>query len=77
MGISIKNHELEEMLRAYASARGLSLTKAVEQALRLALDGGGTTSANDSAIWTGFLDAARQSTLSSDGKWSREDAHER
>lgn len=80
MGISIKNDEVEEELRDFAKARDLSLTAAIQRALRDAKlweESQRTRTAERSVNWQKFLDAAKNSTLKSDGNWTRDELYDR
>jgi hypothetical protein len=83
MGISIKNEDVEQELRDFAKARDLSLTAAIERALRDAKlweesQRKKTASAAERSVnWQKFLEAARQSQMKSDRDWSRDELHDR
>jgi len=83
MGISIKNEDVEQELRDFAKARDLSLTAAIERALRDAKlweesQRKKTASAAERSVnWQRFLDAAENSTLKSEGRWTRDELYDR
>jgi hypothetical protein len=79
MGISIKNEEVEALLRQLAEARGLSLTNAMKEALELALaqTPSPATKRQREAAWKHFIETAKKSKLKSKSKWTRDDAYDR
>lgn len=79
MGISIKNEQIEDRLRAYAQRMGYTLTRALDAAIDAAEREEATARSRQDSdeLWQGFLEAARKSTYRSDRPWTREELHER
>jgi hypothetical protein len=82
MGISIKNDEVEKILREFARERNLSLTAAIEQAItnacRWEKRAQSMSEEKKEAAWQALLDSARNSPYASDGVgWSRDELYDR
>ncbi len=83
MGISIKNEDVEQKLRAFAEKRKLSLTRAIE----LGIEAAQREEAREeetraekyrrAEAWQQFLQMAKTSTYKSDGPWSRDELYDR
>lgn len=82
MGISIKNEDVEKLLREFAEERHLSLTAAIEQAIldarRWAEDKQNLSEEKRQAALNALLESARNSKYRSDGeKWTRDELYDR
>lgn len=79
MGISIKNDDVERLVRDYADAEGLGVTDAVAQAIRTArraerVERG---EAVRRAAMERYLEIAERGWKSDDEGWTRDELHER
>lgn len=78
MGISIKNDEVERMLRQYAADEGLSMTEALRQALSRAREIKRFEAAQRSRkAALAALKSIRSKGYTSDRTWTRDELHER
>lgn len=83
MGISIKNADVEQKLRAFAEKRKLSLTRAIEVGLEAAEreeareEESKADKKGRAAAWELFLRMAETSTYKSDGPWTRDELYDR
>ena len=79
MGISIKNAEVESLIRDYARAEGLGVTEAVAKAIRVARETERCERNRNVVREAGelYLDIASRGWSSDDAQWSRDDLHKR
>jgi len=79
MGISIKNDEVERLLRRYADAAGVGVTEAVERAVRIAsqVERVERTERVREEALARLHELARKGWKSSGERWTRDELHER
>ena len=79
MGISIKNDEVERLLRGYARAAGIGVTEAVERAVRIASEVERverTERVREEAL-ARLHNLAGRGWRSSGERWTRDELHDR
>lgn len=79
MGISIKNDEVERLVRAYAESSNLGVTQAVEKAVRIAsaVERVERSERIRREAFDRFREISEMGWSSDDRSWSRDDLHER
>ena len=79
MGISIKNVEVEKLVRHYADATGLGVTEAVAHAVRTAseIERRERAEKTKREAVQRFLEIAAEGWTSSGERWTRDELHER